>query len=187
MKTIVSFLQLGTLALFISACSQGPLTKYIAEVDSLIEVVKIADGELQAIEPSKYQSWKDSIDFDVRFVHATYSDTMPLEKAVKVDTYYRTKKSIAKYEKTWKDQSNDIKFSLKQLQELRLDVESGVIDTLGFTEYFNSEKEAVGRLIESNVSLTAWAKSIEKNFTNLRPEVQAIIQDGKSKTGTTVE
>ncbi|UTW63698.1 hypothetical protein KFE98_06010 [bacterium SCSIO 12741] len=178
MKILIRALQLLMISAVLVACDQGPLTKYKGEVDSLIKVVEKAGGELDDINPEKYQSWKDSIDFDVRFLHATW-DTMPLEKGVKVDTYYRTKKSILKYDKTWKDQSNDIKFSLKQLQELRMDLESGAIDTLGFKPYFESEKAAINRLMESNISLKAWAKSIEKNYNGLRPEIQAMMAEGK--------
>ena len=130
-------------------CKPDPNEESIKKIDALLVQVKEAESGLSGLSPDKYLPYMDTINFDVKFIQQEFSDTMTLAIGTKVDGYYRIVKSISKYESTYNDQLKDIKYSSKQLNNLRSDLGVGVLDSNLLAMYLPTESEAVSRLLES--------------------------------------
>lgn len=162
-------------------CKPDPNEESIKKIDALLVQVKEAESGLSGLSPDKYLPYMDTINFDVKFIQQEFSDTMTLAIGTKVDGYYRIVKSISKYESTYNDQLKDIKYSSKQLNNLRSDLGVGVLDSNLLAMYLPTESEAVSRLLESNTSLKIWHESIGKDFLRKRPAIDSLIATIKEK------
>ena len=171
------------LAFLVFGCKSDPNAESIKKIDELLTEVSTAEKELSSFSPEKVLPYMDTISFDVKFIEQEYKDTMTLELGVKVEGYYRIIRSISKFDKTYKDQSKDILYSRKQLNNLKSDLSTGVLDSNLLAMYLPAEAEAVERLTESNANLKIWYDNIESNFIKKRSPIDSLIEVIKLNAG----
>ena len=179
MKKII----LAVVVLACSACSSNQNKEYIAKVDQALAKIDKADSTVSGLDFSVLSVYRDTIAFDVKFIQREYSDTMNLDLATKVDVYYRTIKSINKFEATFKDQMEDLQYSRVQLQNLKDDLEKNIIDSSGFNLYFPPENQAVQSLSESAIGLESWYNTILSSYTKYKSPIDSVILDVKTRKG----
>lgn len=167
----------------IYSCKSDPNAESIKVIDGLLTEISKAENGLNSFTPEKVMPYIDTISFDVKFIEQEYKDTMSLELGTRVDGYYRIIKSISKFEKTYKDQKKDILYSRKQLNNLKSDLSTGVLDSSLLAMYLPTEAEAVERLLESNSNLKIWYDNIESNFVIKRRPIDSLIKVIKINEG----
>lgn len=169
--------------LSIIGCSSNPNEEAIKKIDNLLVEANQASIQLSEFNPDDVKPLVDTINFDVKFIQQEYADTMTLELATKIDTYLRNVKSIRKFESAYNAQRKDVDYSIDQLNDMKADLESGIMDSTGFKMYIGSEEEALNRMKESNIGLKTWYESIQSTFKTYKTPIDSIILEIKAQNG----
>ncbi|MCB0481235.1 MAG: hypothetical protein KDC83_07365 [Flavobacteriales bacterium] len=180
MRTIIL---LVVISAFFGSCNNNPNQPEINKVDSLLTILDSAQKELMIINPKALSDMKDTVTFDLKFLQIEYADTMSLDKAILVDAYGRTLKSISKFEKTFMEQSKDVEYSTTQLTDMKKDLESGILNKVSFNEFYPAEEESVARLMESNGNMKIWFESVKDSYEKRRGPVVKLMDEVKARKG----
>lgn len=177
--TVFAAIILATLA----SCKSEYQTESVNKINALVDEVKVAETDFLTLDLEKIKPYKDTINFKVSFIHRQFEDTMDLDMATKIDVYYRTIKSINKFESAYLNQKKDISYSIQQLNNFKVDVENNIIDSASFKSYYATEKEAVERLTQSNKNLLNWYAKVEEKYGIYTQSIDSLVTEIKKQQG----
>ena len=74
----------------------------------------------------------------------------------------------------------ELKYSEKQLQKLRTDVENSFYSDEEFEGYFKTEAQAIEKLVNASDELAATYESVNAQYDYTKPKVDAIVDSIKA-------
>ena len=168
------------ISLGISSCT-NPNEKEIGEVEALLAIMEETEQSLLSIDTSIVFEAKRQMDKDITEV-SSFTDTMTREDAFKLDDIFRTRKRFNKITINYSGFIYEIEFSRNQLNNLKEDLENGLINKEDFKAHYAKEKEYV-MVINNQISkvIGGLDEAIEKQKLD-RPSLLEIIEKKKLKT-----
>lgn len=176
-KYILGLLIIG---LSFNACN-NPNEKEIGEVDALITKVNETEKSLLSIDTSKVFGTKRQLEKDMADF-SKIGDTLTKEEAFRVEDYFGSKKKFHRLTKGYPKFISQIETSKKQLNDLKQDLENGVIKKENYTKYYADEYSTLQDLdFQINKLITGIDIVVEK-YEKDRPELLSLMDELKQKT-----
>jgi hypothetical protein len=167
--------------LFFVECKNNKYQKEIAKIDSLKTVLNKVEKKLTEIDTNvvheKYKKYKENM--NVISVNYSYN---------KKDLGWNTICQYGKIEKPLRDFSSEqgdikkeLKFSRKQLDSLKFDIQNGNIEKKEMSEFIESESDAVAEIVQTIKITNENTKTELNRFDTLNPKIEIIIKKIKKK------
>ena len=163
--------------------SCNPNQKEIGEVESLLALIEDSEKSLLSVDTSLVFEVKRQMDQDIFSIN-TSGDTLTRKDAFKLDDVFGSKKRLHTIMRNYPGFLHQIEFSKKQLNNLKKDLEKGLVTKEDFTSYYKAEQNEVMEL-NSQISkaLAGLDLSVIK-FKKDRPIVLEILKKRKLNTAT---
>lgn len=168
-----------------TACKNA-MEKEIGEVDGLISMVDEIEKAVLSVDTSRAFSAKRQISADLAQIEA-FADTLDKETAFRLDDYYYGKKKMYRFASHYNEFINQIAYAKKQLNNLKQDINNGVVDKDKFDGYYNVEQASIMELSSKvNKSVNGIEVAIQKLELD-REEIVKIIEELKEEKDGNVE
>jgi hypothetical protein len=178
-KYILGLLIFG---LSFSACN-NPNEKEIGEVEALITKANETEKSLLSLDTSKVFGTKRQLEIDMA-EFSKFGDTLTKDEAFKVADYFGSKKKFFRLTAGYPKFIGQIETSKKQLNDLKADLENGVIKKENYTKYYAEEYSALEDLnFQINKLITGIDVVVEKYEAD-RPELLNLMEELKQKAAT---
>lgn len=175
---------LGTLIVGLSfnACN-NPNEKEIGEVEALITKVNVVEKELLSLDTAKIFSTKRQLEKDLAIFHAV-TDTLNKADAFKAADIFGSKKKFYRLTARYPKFIAQIETSKKQLDNLKQDLENGLIKKENYVAYYTEEQVALKELdFQINKLITGIDVVVDKYETD-RSELLSLIEEIKQKAAS---
>ncbi len=163
------------LSLSIVSCS-SPEEKKMDRVDSLYKVVEVLEDSIAKVSLAKVESMIEENQRLIDRVQNEYKDTIEKEEMFFFYDFKRYRKSITQLKQNIEFQTGQIAYTKTQLENLKEDINNGLIIDEHFKNYFSSEQEAVNRLKETSKSINQWYRGSFKRYDELKKGVHEILE-----------
>ncbi|NUM50944.1 MAG: hypothetical protein HUU48_07490 [Flavobacteriales bacterium] len=179
MKYLILFTFIISTLLF--SCQSGKYQKEISALDSLHNLLNIAEQQLASTDTAKVRTIKAEMQKNMDFITENYKDTFSMDMAMMLSDYAFPKKKvyrnfIGNYSKFLKD----IEYTRSQLSNLKQDLENKSIPEDKVLTYFTTEQNAVLTIcntIDQNVNTI---QTYFLRFDTLHPKVLHIVDSIKT-------
>jgi len=163
------------------ACN--PNEKEIAEVNDLMTVVEETEHSLFSIDTAKVFAVKKQMELDLKDFN-TVNDTLSKEEAFMLGDIFASKKKLFRLEENFFRLMNEIEVSKKQLNDMRQDLESGVMSKEDFKKNFAIENTAIMNLgSQINKSVSGIEVAVQK-FELDRPDLLKFLEKRKERASS---
>lgn len=167
------------ITLIFGACN-NPNQKEIAEVEALIAKVGETEKSLLSIDTSKVFGTKRQLELDIAEFN-NLSDTLSKEEAFRVAEYFGSKKKFYRLTARYPKFIGDIETSKKQLDNLKQDLENGLVKKENYTTYYTEEQMILKDLdFQINKLITGIDVVVEK-YEKDRPDLLNLMEELKQK------
>lgn len=150
------------IAISFSNCTNQERIKRIARIDSLENIITATSEIFDSIDWEIIENQSIITRENIDYIHRYYTDTMSKEEAEILTNYYNANKGYAKLMALKIQNAEEIKYSKEQLENLKTDVNNGLIDIKKYRKYINTESKAVNQL---NITI----RNIEKVHSKIDP------------------
>lgn len=151
----------------------------IKRIDSLYAELEAIEDTMQTIRISEINALIDENDKLVNKVNEEYPDTMSKEAMFFFSDYKRYRKSLVQLRENYTFQLEQVGFSKTQLENLKEDVQNGLVVGEAFNNYFKSEQEAVARNAETARNLKTWYTGTFDRYNELKKGLEDNLQEIK--------
>jgi hypothetical protein len=172
-KVIISCFLL-TLIISISACDdEGKYKNETTQIDSLISGLEKAEQDFEKAPYEKAEEIEKKAKSQLAEIQKLVSDTLNRRAAILIGQYA----NIAGHEEEEKEKDEgksdfgekeveyiekELKFSIKQLKDLRHDLVSGNLTLESFRKHFENEKRATERIVRvADMKVFRWKQIVE--------------------------
>ena len=177
MKNIIILI---TVVISFVGCGNNAFQKEITEVEGLLNQVKETEKTLLSIDTSRVFAANKLINADFKNF-TQYSDTLTKVDALRVGKIFGSKKKFSRISKSYGFFVNEIIKCKKQLNNLKADLENGLVKKEQFSIYINTEKNAYNGLMHKiNKSTGNFEEAIGK-YELERPELLELIEKRKAR------
>ena len=158
----------------------NPNAKEIEEVDALLTIINDTEMSLLSIDTGLVFGTKRQMEMDIEEI-SNISDTITREEAFKLDDIFRSKKGFNTITNNYNGFLREIDFSKKQLNNLKQDLENGLMKEEDFKINYALEEEHILMLNgKIGKALNGLNLAIEKHKSD-RPLLLEIIENKKLK------
>jgi len=175
-KYILGLLIIG---LSFNAC-KNPNEKEIGEIEALITKVNETEKVLLSLDTGKIFRTKRQLEGDLA-VFNKIVDTLNRADAFKVADIFGSKKKFYRLTVGYPKFVSQIETSKKQLDNLKQDLENGLIKKENFTTYYADEQVALKELEFQINKLVSGIDVVVEKYETDRPELLALIEQIKQK------
>lgn len=164
--------------LLLVACKPN-YNKEISQIDGLIEILTAAEEVLYSVSKDSLLEITQLVREDIKKIQSK-NDTLTREAAFKADEYIGRLKHLTRLSINYGKMEGELELIKTQLENLKKDLQNGLIEQKDFLTYYESEKTAV-ILINDKIakSTNGMSHRIRKMFAN-RPEFVALIDNPAS-------
>lgn len=156
------------------ACNQEEQKK-LKKVEGLESVLEGTQEVLYQVDTARAFQYRRNLMKDVQTVQA-HIDTIGKEKAVYISNYNSLSKAFNRFRKKYPEFQKEIAFSEKQLENLKTDIKNDKIPEGKFSEYYQSEMDAIVQLNSSVERSVNGLKVVLDKYEEMRPEVLEFIK-----------
>lgn len=173
------------ISLAFTACKNA-MEKEIGEVDALISMVDEIEKSVLSIDTTRAFAAKKQVSMDLAMIESL-DDTLDKETAFRLDDYYSGKKKLFRFSSNYKSFITQIGFAKVQLNNLKQDIDNGIVDKEKFKDYYASEQASVMELSSTvNKSVNGIEEAIQKMELD-REEILTLFEELKQKKSENVE
>ena len=166
-------------SLSFNACKNA-FEKEAGQIDSLMAIVKDTENALLSVDTSRVFSTTRQMQKDIADINSV-ADTLDKETAFKLADYYSSKKQLYQLTSNYATYNTKINLAKKQLNDLKQDLNNGLITKEKFSDYYRTEQMAVVELNnEINRAINGLEVRLQKMELN-RAEIADIIEKRKLK------
>jgi len=180
MKRIIisSLLVVSSLSIFFFGC-KNPNQKEIGEVEGLQKILNNTIEVLHSVDTNKLFKINNLIKQDLLSI-VKNKDTLTREMAFKLDDFYGAKKHIYALNDNYKKMDKQLEYSVKQLKNLKQDLENNVLPKDKFINYFETEQKAD---LDLNTDINAAVNGINAQLDKIekgREDILKLLKDKNS-------
>ncbi|MBL4592250.1 MAG: hypothetical protein JKX68_00365 [Flavobacteriales bacterium] len=177
MKKYILFIIITGLSF--SACN-NPNQKEIGEVEALLAIIEETEKSLLSIDTSAVFMAKRQMDKDMAEI-SMINDTLTREEAFKLDDIFGSKKRLQSIMMNYPGLIRQIEFSKTQLNNLKQDLENGLVKKEAFKAHYALEQAEVMTLnVQVNKTIGGLDFALEKLKSD-RPLLLELIENKKLK------
>ena len=170
----------------LAACGQQVNSSTRTEADNINAVFGRAETELNKLDTSLVQSYGHLANNHLKFIMKEYRDTMSLKDGIMLSDYKRINKGLAYIITNTKEQREEIKKSIEQMDNLMTDLENGLVPKEKQKEYFEAEKQAANQISEAVAKIMDIYDARIKEFEALNPTVEEFVNSIKQNNQNSV-
>jgi len=177
----ITLVLVGMIIVF-TAC-KNEMSKEIGEVDGLITMVNEIEKTVLSVDTAKAFQAKRQISNDLQLIE-NLGDTLDKESAFILDDYYSGKKRLYRFYNNYKDFIVQIDYSKKQLDNLKQDLNNGIVTKENFKEYYMLEHAS---LMDLNSKVNKSVGGIEEAIQKMelkRPDILNLFEELKQKAAS---
>ena len=152
----------------------------LGEVDALSDILNNTEELFLSVDTTKVFEIAKLRQDQMRIIQTT-NDTLDKETAFFLASYFRKRKGIDKFVKSYHQTYADIQKTKDQLKNLRTDVENGLLSQEQFSEYYKTEQSIVVDLNNKISSSVNGIDIILKNVLEEDEKVNKIVDEIKQK------
>ena len=173
------FILFAIIILFTTSCNRVKTIENIRTLDSLENVLDTISKNQEEINfigvKLAYDTLKADLDSIVKYVIELPTNKHHKEYFTLYSDLRREFKSFYKIEIT-----ADLRYSIKQIETLKGDVNKNAITKEQFNEYILTEQSAISFLKKQNDKQLSLSKKTLSNFNNYRPVILEMIDSAKT-------
>lgn len=154
--------------------------KELGEVEGLITMVDEIEKTVLSVDTSKAFDAQRKIAQDFKVLNSL-NDTLSKEDAFRLDDFYSGKKKIFRFSSNYMYILKQVEFAKKQLNELKQDLNNGLIEKDKFKEYYSTEHASIMDLnMQVNKSVNGVDEAVQKLELN-RSEIDKLLEELSNK------
>ncbi|HAS36416.1 MAG TPA: hypothetical protein DCS15_08005 [Flavobacteriales bacterium] len=165
------------LSVFMISCGPSADEKSEQLMDSLSVVVAKSKMSLDSVNIAKIESIGDTIAYDRDLLGLTVIDTLPRENAIAVGQYLDMDRSVGQFLRAYEEVMSEIAYSQTQVKNLKNDLRSEMVPDSMKMIFVQSEREAIGSLLESSKNIREWEETLNIQFESYRPKALVVLQN----------
>lgn len=125
------------------SCSNSNIQEKVKKVDSLIQLVNEVNAEIQMLDNDSSKAIYDKVKQEVDFIGNNLKE-LPQDSVERTSLaqYANHSKGLKRIYKNLSEYKGSVDYSLKQLADLKLDIQSETLKEDEFTKYFSDEETA---------------------------------------------
>jgi hypothetical protein len=162
------------------ACN-NPNEKEINEINALIAKATETENSLLSIDTSKVFGTKRQLEADIESF-SEIGDTLSKAEAFKVSDIFGSKKKFYRLTAGYPKFIEQIETSKKQLNDLKQDLENGLINKDNYSTYYSDEQIALKDLDLQINKLVIGIDIVVEKYEKDRPELLNLIEKLKQKS-----
>jgi hypothetical protein len=171
-------------SLFLGSCAPNLSEDKVKQLDTLAMRVDSLGNQLTTYDSLAIS--KSSIQFydNYEFISSEMKDTIEPKTAFMLDQYFALKKAFNYYHQNYSQAKFQIAEEKEQLDDLKKDIENGLIEEKQLTKYLALEKENLSVIENTTTTLNTAVTSINTLFLDMNPAVDSLItafKKGKSE------
>ena len=177
MKKLIFTILIASLGF--ASCNNNKYKKEISKIDSLYIIIDSIEKTLSTIDTVNIRNIYKEYSENINEIKENFNDKKEDSVWSVITNYGVIKTPLKNYVNDFRGYYNEIKFSKKQLDDLKADIKDGNIKEEKISDYTKNETEAVIKLkelVEINVN---GVKEKLKLFDSLNPKVIKIINNLK--------
>lgn len=164
-----------TIVVTFSSCKFYSSDNYIQKVDSLSIKLEEASSRYYSSNKDEIKLIYDTLTSDIK-VFKESLDKMPEDSTLLADfniysDLYRDTRNIFKLKI-----EKELKYSKKQLEDIKIDIESKALDSEQIEEYIYSEEQAIDILYSDINLFLGYSLKIDTLYPKLKPSINKIIE-----------
>ncbi len=157
-----------------------PNEKEIGEVNALLSIVEETEKSLLSIDTSVVFRAKRQMDEDILLLNQ-YIDTVNREEAFRLDAIFENKKKLKNIVRHYPSFVKQINFSIKQLSNLKQDLENDLMSKEDYKKHYALEQEQIMVLSNQINKLVGNIDLAIEKLKSDRPELLDIIERKKQR------
>ena len=180
MKSIIAALYAAFLVLVISGCDNEIKNERLARIDSLGTHLNYVRETVSSIDPDLIDKRISELTRTGNWVLDNITDTLAPKPGIRFGDYLRCKKFYDKASTRYDQVNRELQFSEQQLTTLRNDVKNSFYSDEDFEGYFNTESEAIRKLVEATEELNDVYLGVNKQYEFTKPRADQIVDSIKA-------
>ena len=175
MKKITGYiLLLMTVGYLVSCTSKADQAK-IQSIDTLLTTLNEAEEMLLSVDANLVNQKLEEINSDADFLNTHLKDTIDKATAIEISEYLRYKKSLQFYKENYPEFVEAINTSKKQLNNLKADVENGLLTDEQFNTYYNNEMRIALEIMQNVERAVNGVNLVLNKIDEKKPVIEKVI------------
>lgn len=179
MKKLLIIILISTVAFM--GCGGKKHPKMMAKIDSLYSVIDSIEKKLSSVDTIEVKKVFEEYSENIGMIKENFKDKKEDSVWKVITNYGIIRKPLKNFIKDYPGLYKEIKYSRKQLDSLKADIEKGIIDGSKVKEFTNSEADAIKSLRQVVDISVNGAKGKLKLFDSLNPKVIKVVDKLKKE------
>jgi hypothetical protein len=176
MRKIISITLLA-ITVILSSCTNPEVEEMVTIIDSSYTSIQKAEAALMAIDSAKIGNMVRYNDNSLSYIQDHFKDTATKEEGIFMSDIIAVKRSFSKLSRQQESLIDDMIYAKAQLNDLKKDVEGGLVTRQEFDVYFDTEKQAIDLFISTVTSTVSWNESNTRRFETMKPQIEKFIEE----------
>lgn len=176
MNKSIFFSFIASIIIAFTSCKNKDVEAMTIQIDSVYKKVQENETILLSIDTA---AMGKMIKYNVealKYIQDNFKDTASKEEAIFMSDIVAVKRSFSKLIIQREDLIKDMIYAKAQLNDLKKDVENGLIGKEEFDTYFQTECKAINLFINSVEGASKWNESNTKRFETMKPQIEEFKQ-----------
>lgn len=176
MKQLIIFL-IAVGALATVSCEQSVHTAKIKRIDTLLNILDTSLAKISSWEAEDIQRAKKEAEADLHFIQRSYPDSMDLSLATRLGDYKINRKLLKTILENGDGLKNEMEYSVRQLKNLRHDLNNNRIDSTQASKYMKDEWKAASLLMQRYNMVSSKQERALTRHAELKTVADSVIQE----------
>jgi len=180
MKLAFTALFIALSVITMTSCDSAIKNQRLKRIDSLGTYLNHVNEVTSNVDSALIEKRINNLSSTGDWVLANITDTLDPKPGITFGDHLRCKKFYDKSRLRLMQVKTELKYSEKQLQKLRTDVENSFYSDEEFEGYFKTEAQAIEKLVNASDELAATYESVNAQYDYTKPKVDAIVDSIKA-------
>ncbi len=181
MKKLTEYLiALFLLGYMVSCTSKADQAK-INAIDTLLMSLNDAEEMLLSVDNQTVDKKLQLVKENTKFIQDNLTDTIDKATALEISEYYSYRKALTFYKENYGEFQEAINTSRKQLNDLKADVENGLLTDEKFNEYYNNEMRIALEITQNIEQAVNGVNIVLPKIDQKQPVIEKVIEHIRQK------
>jgi len=180
MKQLFLFSMMTAMVLVSVSCNTQVKEERLKRIDSLGIHLNYVQEAANEIDSMTLINRVQDIDRTSSWIYDNITDTLDRVPGLILGDYMRTKKYLGQSLERYNQVNNELRYSRKQLDNLRKDVKGSFYSEEEFNGYFNTESSSIANLVSATDELKDKFEMSDSRYRELKPKMTAVVDSIKS-------
>lgn len=163
--------------MLLTSCSNPEIEEMVAIIDSSYSAVQKSEAELMSIDTAVIGKMVRYNTTALSSIQNNFKDTATKQQSIFISDINAVRRSFNKLNVQRESLINDMIYAKSQLNDIKKDVNNGLMTRKDFDDHFPIEKQAVTLFITTVESSLIWNKSNTKRFETMKPQIEKFLEE----------